>query len=60
MLKALIILLIGICAGYWLGWDDAQTYSKPVYVRAIEAVGGANRDKVRTDPDAQIDSLEKK
>jgi len=59
MLKVLLILIVGICIGYWVGWDDAQTYSKPIYIRAVESVGGANRNKVKTDPDAQMDSLEK-
>jgi hypothetical protein len=60
MMKIVLILAAGVCLGYWLGWDDAQTYSKPIYVRAVEAVGGANRQKVKTDPDAQLDSLEKR
>ena len=60
MLKVILILFAGVCIGYWIGFDDAQVYSKPIYIRAIEAVGGKNRDRVRTDPDAQMDSLEKR
>jgi len=59
MMKVVLILFVGVCVGYWIGWDDAQVYSKPIYVRAVEAVGGTNRQKVKTDPDAQMDSLEK-
>jgi len=59
MLKLVLLLFVGVCVGYWLGWDDAQMYSKPIYVRAVESIGGKNRQNVKTDPDAQMDSLEK-
>ena len=59
MVKAILILAAGVCLGYWLGWDDAQVYTKPIYVRAVESVGGGSRERLKTDPDAQLDSLEK-
>lgn len=59
MVKLILIVFFGVCLGYYLGFEDAQDYSKPIYVRAVEAIGGKNRDRVRTDPDAQMDSLEK-
>ena len=59
MLKYLLILVAGLCAGYWFGWDDHELYNDPIYVRAVHAVGGTHRNQVKTDPDAQMDSLEK-
>ena len=59
MIKYLLILLAGGIIGYWWGWTDHDVYSEPLHERIVHSVGGGNRDKVKTDADAKLDSLEK-
>ncbi len=60
MVKYLILLAIGVAVGYGLGFQDAKQNDQNVVARLVGAVGGANRDKVRADVDAQMDRVEKK
>lgn len=58
MKKTLLLLVIGLAAGYWWGFNDAQTNTDNVVVRITNHIGGTNRDKMKTNPDGQLDSLE--
>lgn len=58
MLKYVILLVIGICVGYSLGFQDAKQNDQNVVARLVTRVGGANRENVRTDVDAQMDKVE--
>jgi hypothetical protein len=60
MLKLLFILLLGVFAGYQIGWQDAQTHEETIVARTLDKVGGANRGKYNNDIDAQMDRLEKR
>jgi hypothetical protein len=58
MLKYVILLVIGVCVGYSLGFQDAKQNDQNVVARLVTRVGGSNRDNVRTDVDAQMDKVE--
>jgi hypothetical protein len=58
MLKYVILLVIGICVGYCLGFQDAKQNDQNVVARLVTQVGGANRDNVKTDVDAQMDKVD--
>jgi hypothetical protein len=58
MLKYVILLVIGICVGYSLGFQDAKLNDQNVVARLVERVGGSNRDNVKTDVDAQMEKVD--
>jgi hypothetical protein len=60
MKKTLLLLAIGLAAGYWWGFNDAQSNTENVAVRIIGHAGGTARERVKTNPDRQLDSLEQK
>lgn len=54
MFKFLFALAIGIALGYNYGWNDAQLNEKAVYERAVDRIGGSNRDLVGNDIDTKM------
>ncbi|HTA74228.1 MAG TPA: hypothetical protein VK733_08155 [Gemmatimonadaceae bacterium] len=58
MLKYVILLVIGVCVGYGLGFQDAKQNDENVVARLVMRVGGNNRDNVKTDVDAQMDKVD--
>jgi hypothetical protein len=58
MLKYVILLVIGVCVGYSLGFQDAKQNDQNVVARLVERVGGTNRDNVKTDVDAQMEKVD--
>jgi hypothetical protein len=58
MLKYVILLVIGICVGYGLGFQDAKQNDENVVARMVDQVGGRNRENVKTDVDAQMNHLD--
>jgi hypothetical protein len=58
MLKYVILLVIGVCVGYGLGFQDAKQNDENVVARLVQRVGGNNRDNVKTDVDAQMDKVD--
>jgi hypothetical protein len=59
MRKTLFLLLVGAALGYWLGFNDAQLNKENIAVRLINQAGGKTRETVKSNPDRQLDSLEK-
>ncbi|MFN2398076.1 MAG: hypothetical protein ABR543_05440 [Gemmatimonadaceae bacterium] len=59
MKKTFLILLVGVSIGYWFGFKDSKVNEQNIAIRAINRVGGSSRDKVKSDIDGQMDSLEK-
>jgi hypothetical protein len=61
MLKTLLLIAVGVAIGYFMGFSDAQAHAENIVVRAVNSVGGSNRDNVRagTDVDKQMESVEK-
>ena len=59
MIKLLVVLVIGLAAGYSYGWKDARAHDKNVVERVVSRVGGANRGKYDQDLDKQAAAFEK-
>ena len=59
MKKTLFLLLVGLAAGYWFGFSDAQGNKQNIAVRLINQAGGKTRESVRSNTDRELDSLEK-
>lgn len=60
MKKLVLVLLIGVAAGYQIGWQDAQKHTETVVKRTIDKVGGKTRGQYGNDVDAQMEKLEKR
>ncbi|HZS58853.1 MAG TPA: hypothetical protein VFA43_06260 [Gemmatimonadaceae bacterium] len=58
MLKYAILLVIGLCVGYSLGFQDAKQNDQNVVARLVTRVGGSNRDNMKTDVDGAMDKLD--
>jgi len=58
MLKYVILLVIGLCVGYSLGFQDAKQHDQNVVSRLVDRVGGTNRENMKTDVDDQMDKVE--
>jgi hypothetical protein len=58
MLKYVILLVVGLCVGYGLGFQDAKQNDETIVARMVERVGGHNRDNVKTDVDAQMNQVD--
>jgi hypothetical protein len=58
MLRYVILLVIGVCVGYGLGFQDAKQNDENVVARLVMRVGGNNRENVKTDVDAQMDKVD--
>lgn len=59
-MKLFLVLIVGVAAGYQIGWKDAQTHDETIVERTLDRVGGSTRDKYRNDIDKQLDRLEKR
>ncbi len=60
MAKILLLLLIGFAAGYSYGFKDAKAHDEDVVTRTVERVGGATRDRYKSDVDQRMEQLEKR
>ena len=62
-MRTLLILAAGLAVGYWYGFRDAQTHTQPLQRRMagtmVQKAGGASRERVQSDVDAQMRRLEK-
>lgn len=58
MFKVIVILLLGLVVGYSYGFRDAKKHDRTIFARSVDRIGGSARDKVRSDIDTQMDSLE--
>jgi hypothetical protein len=58
MLKYVILLVVGICVGYSLGFQDAKQNDENIVARMVEQVGGHNRENMKTDVDAQMNQVD--
>lgn len=59
MKKALLLLIVGIAVGYWLGFNDAQSNSEDIVTRLVNATGGSTRNTIgsKANVDRLADSL---
>ena len=49
MYKFLFALVIGLAAGYFVGFKDARKHQENVVARMVARVGGDTRERVKTD-----------
>ena len=55
MLRTLLLLVIGIAIGYFLGFGDAQSNERNFVERLVDRAGAGMRDSLRNDIDARVD-----
>ena len=60
MKKIVFFMLVGVGAGYQIGWQDAQKNTVSIVKRTIDKVGGNSRGKYGNDIDSQMEKLEKR
>ena len=53
-MKFILALVIGISAGYFIGWKDAKKHDKTIVERLVDRAGGATRGKISNDMDAKM------
>ena len=53
-MRFILALVIGISAGYFIGWKDAKKYDKTIVERLVDRAGGATRGKISNDMDAKM------
>jgi hypothetical protein len=58
-MKKVLLLVIGIALGYWIGWQDAQVNDVQVVSRLVTRVGGDHRANMVTDVDRQMEEAER-
>ena len=58
-MRFVLALVFGCGAGYFIGWQDAQTNKQNVVERLVKRAGGATRDKVRSNPDSLMKDAER-
>ena len=60
MLKYLLVLSIGLAAGYSYGFKDAKKNDQTILTRTVERIGGDARKEYGNDIDSEMDRLEKR
>lgn len=60
MFKYIVVLCIGLAAGYSFGFKDGKEHDEGIVTRSLEEIGGSSRGKYSNDVDAQMDKLEKR
>lgn len=58
MIKTLVVLALGVGAGYQIGWSDAQKHTETVVARALKKVQSFSH--AGNDVDAQMERLERR
>ena len=57
-MRFVIALIFGCGAGYFIGWQDAQTHKQIIVERLVQRTGGATRGKVGFNPDSVMKNAE--
>jgi hypothetical protein len=58
-MQKVIILVVGLIAGYTFGFKDAKAHDKNIATRAIGKIGGGSRDRVKSTVDEKMKEAEK-
>ena len=59
MKKMLFVLVIGVAAGYFVGFDDAKSHRHNVVTRLVHRVGGSNRSRFDNDLDRKAEQADR-
>ena len=55
MLRAIVLIIVGIAIGYFLGFGDAQSHQDNIVKRLVGRAGAAARGGVNNDVDARLE-----
>lgn len=55
MFRILLLLIIGIAIGYFIGFSDARTHDRHIVQRLVDRAGGAARSGLNNDVDARAE-----
>jgi hypothetical protein len=55
MLRTLVLLVIGVAIGYFLGFGDGQKNDRNIVERLVGRAGASMRDSLRNDIDARVE-----
>jgi hypothetical protein len=58
-MKSILLLAVGLAAGYTFGFKDAQTHDSPIVTRLVEQAGGSARGKYSNDIDGLSARMDK-
>lgn len=58
-MKTVLMIVIGIAIGYFLGFEDARKHEETIVARLVDRVGGDHRANLITDVDRQMREAEK-
>jgi hypothetical protein len=62
-MRTIFLLAAGLATGYLYGFRDAQTHDQPLQRRVtgqlVQKAGGASRERVKSDVDAQMRRAER-
>jgi hypothetical protein len=58
-MKKILLILIGIAIGYFVGFQDAGKHDETIVARLVARVGGDHRANVITDVDGKMRDLER-
>jgi hypothetical protein len=57
-MRYLLILVIGVSAGYAIGYHDARQHDKTVVERIVDHIQNVNHGRMNSDADKTLDDLE--
>lgn len=58
-MKKVLLLLVGIAIGYFVGFRDARAHDETIVARLVTRVGGDHRANVITDVDSKMRDAER-
>jgi hypothetical protein len=57
MIRLLMILLVGVAIGYFVGFRDAQRHKQDIVERTIEKIGAERKRGSANDADEQFERI---
>jgi hypothetical protein len=57
-MRYLLILIIGLSAGYAFGYQDARLHDKTIVERIIDHIQDVNHGRMNADADKALDDLD--
>jgi hypothetical protein len=58
-MRYLLLLVVGICAGYAIGFGDGRAHDKMIVQRIVEHIQNANHGPMSGDADKQLDDIQR-